>query len=272
MGKKPKVIVLRTAGTNCDEETAFAFKECGAQVSSVHINRIVEGKVRLSDFHILAIPGGFTYGDDIASGRILANELRLRLGENIRQFIKEGKLIIGICNGFQVLVKTGFLPGNFKNLKNNKSDSSPVSKVTLVSNDSGKFEDRWTHVKIGGNSPWIQGLEDIVCYPVAHAEGKLIPENQDVLNRLIKNKQIAFRYCAVDGKMGKYPINPNGSVYDIAGITDTSGRILGMMPHPERHFLFTQHPNWTRFQKKSKLGDGARIFQNGVNYVRKIIL
>lgn len=268
--KKPKVIVLRTAGTNCDQEAAFAFQSCGAEVDSVHINKIFSKKTRLEDYHILVIPGGFTYGDDIESGRLLANELRLKLGEELCHFIEDGKLMIGICNGFQVLVKAGILPGHLSEEEYHKHDSS--QKATLTFNDSGKFEDRWSYLKVEGNSVWTKGLERIVYYPVAHAEGKFIPQDQGILRKLQQNGQIALRYCDKEGQRADYPVNPNGSIDDIAGITDRSGHILGLMPHPERHFRFTQHPFWTRLKNNGRYGQGARVFQNGVDYVKKNLL
>jgi len=231
----------------------------------VHINKLIHREVDLHNYHILAIPGGFTYGDDIESGRILANELRLHLKEEISTFIAEGKLAIGICNGFQVLVRAHFLPGNH--------NGAPVSRqtATLTNNDSGKFEDRWIYLKTDCPSVWTKGLKDIIYFPVAHAEGKFITD-QKTLESLKNNGQIAFRYCNNDGRKPAYPQNPNGSVDDIAGITDKTGRLLGLMPHPERHFLGTQHPRWSRSKKASKLGDGAGIFQNGVNYVKEKLL
>ena len=270
MADKVKVIVLRTAGTNCDAETAFAFESFGAEVDSVHINRLFNKEVKLKDYHILAVPGGFTYGDDIESGRILANELSRKLGADLCEFICAGKLIIGICNGFQVLVKSGILPGPLDQKDLDEHDSS--QKVTLTNNDSGKFEDRWSHLKVQGKSVWTKDLGDVVYYPVAHAEGKFIPMDKDVLNKIEDNGQVAFRYCNPEGAPSDYPNNPNGSVGDIAGITDQTGRILGLMPHPERHFLFTQHPYWTRLNSNGRYGQGAKIFENGVSYVKKNLL
>jgi len=268
MSKKVKVIILRTAGTNCDEELAFAFRSFGAMVDQVHINKLFAKEVSLQDYHILGIPGGFTYGDDIESGRILANELRLKLGEDLCRFIGAQKLIIGICNGFQVLVKAGILPGALD--RQDCKDHDASQKVTLVHNDSGRFEDRWIHLNVESKSVWLEGLDEIVYYPVAHAEGKFVPGNQEVLARLNENGQIAFRYCTANGEESDYPENPNGSIDHIAGITDTSGRILGLMPHPERHFLFTHHPYWTRLNKTGEYGQGAKIFENGVNYIKKV--
>ncbi|MCR4337403.1 MAG: phosphoribosylformylglycinamidine synthase I [Candidatus Omnitrophica bacterium] len=266
----PRVIILRTAGTNCDQETASAFREFGAEVDLVHMNLLFSKKASLEDYHILAIPGGFTYGDDIISGRILANELRLRLGQEIQKFIDDGKLIIGICNGFQVLVRAGILPGPFE--AQQAQDLRQIQKVTLTYNDSGRFEDRWVHLHLDGKSAWTQDLGKITFLPVAHAEGKFVPADQGVLNKLNRQRQVVFRYCDVHGKPCTYPGDPNGSVERIAAISDPTGRILGMMPHPERHFWQTQHPFWTRLEKKEKYGEGARIFENGVRYVREKLL
>lgn len=284
--EKPRVIVLRTAGTNCDEETAFAFRLAEADVEMVHINELARDEKFIKDYQILAIPGGFTYGDDIASGKILANEIKYKLKDDMKNFINSGKLVIGICNGFQVLVKAGLLPG-FNN----------DMEATLTFNDSGKFEARWVYLRTEttprlcsgqGNQItenrrrttddgrrttndrciWTRGLKEITYLPVAHGEGKFIPKDKKVLDELIKNDQIVFRYVNSEEKKPKYPENPNGSVEDIAGICDTTGRILGLMPHPERHVLGTQHPRWTREGLK-KFGDGLEIFRNGVRYVKE---
>lgn len=266
--KKPKVIILRTAGTNCDRETAFAFELCGGIVDLVHINELSRDEKSLKDYTILAIPGGFTYGDDIASGKILANEIKYKLGENLRNFINSGKLVIGICNGFQVLVKAGILPGL----------AAKGIEATLSFNDSGKFEARWVYLKkyntpalINNKCIWTNNIKEIIYLPVAHGEGKFIPKNNDILAYLRKNNQIVFQYVDERGRRSGYPDNPNGSIDDIAGICDTTGRVLGMMPHPERHVLGTQHPRWTREGLK-KFGDGIEIFKNGINYVKKQLL
>ncbi len=255
---EPKVCILRSAGTNCDKETAAAFQIAGAVAESVHINSLVSGERILDDFHILALPGGFSYGDDIASGKIFANELRFKLADALRKFIKDGKLIIGICNGFQILVKSGLLPGGAE-LKQNTS---------LIINDSGKFEDRWVYLKPSGKCAWTRGLKQIIYLPVAHGEGKFVTQDKDVLSRLKVNKQIVFQYCGADGKLSGYPDNPNGSTENIAAICDRTSRILGLMPHPERHIFSAQHPrNWNL--KSKKYGDGFAIFKNGVRYVRE---
>jgi len=254
---KVKVCVLRTAGTNCDKETAFAFVKAGAEVHLVHVNSLIGGAKKLVDYSILAIPGGFSYGDDVAAGKILANELKNKLSQDIKNFIKEGKLIIGICNGFQILVKAGLLPGN----------GDFRQEASLILNDSAKFEDRWVYLKVK-KCIWTRNLPAMIYLPVAHGEGKFIPRDKKVLERIKKNGQIVFQYCDEKGRMSKYPDNPNGSVESIAGISDETGRILGLMPHPERHITFLQHPRWTA-KKTVNPGDGLQIFQNGVEYAKK---
>ncbi len=264
----PKVLVLRTAGTNCDAETAFAFESVGASVERVHINRLVSGEKKLQDYQILALSGGFSYGDDIISGRILANELRLRLGDQIKRFISDGKLILGICNGFQVLVRSGILLG----VLGPSGEMDFIQTVTLTHNDSGKFEDRWVHLKPDGNCVWTKALDEVIYLPVAHAEGKFVALDDRILKNLKDNGQVVFRYCDENGKKPAYPQNPNGAVEDIAGISDPTGRILGLMPHPERHFFSLQHPSWTRLASRNKFGQGKKIFENGVAYVKKNLI
>ncbi len=262
--KKPRVCILRTAGTNCDKETAFAFEKAQAETELVHINQLVGGNKKLADYQILALPGGFSYGDDLGAGKILANELRFKLADDLKDFIKAGKLIIGICNGFQILVKSGLLPGN-QNL---------AQESSLIINDSGKFEDRWVYLRAAKNSQraalcvWAKDLPETIYLPVAHGEGKFITNNKITLSRLKENNQIVFQYCGQDGKSAGYPDNPNGSAESIAGICDLTGRILGLMPHPERHIDPAQHPRLVR-DKKIKDGDGLQIFINGVEYCRK---
>jgi len=257
---KPKAIILRTAGTNCDQETAFAFNTTGAEAELVHVNQLLRKEKSLEDFQILAIPGGFSYGDDLAAGKILANELKYKLLNEVKQFISDGKLIIGICNGFQILVKAGLLPGM----------DGFNQEATLMLNDSGKFEDRWTYLKTADSKcVWVKDLPEVIYLPIAHGEGKFVTKDNAVLNKLKENKQVVFKYSDEKGKFGDYPVNPNGSMEDIAGICDETGRIFGLMPHPERHFLFQQHPHWTRLKSRTKFGDGAAIFKNGVEYAKK---
>lgn len=242
---------------NCDYETKFAFECVGAHADLVHINELFRKKKKLSRYHILAIPGGFTYGDDVSAGKILANELKYGLGEVLRDFVSQGKLIIGICNGFQVLVKAGLLPGTADGME-----------VTLMLNDSGKFEDRWVYLRKRHNiCVWTKGIDEIIYLPVAHAEGKFVPDNNGTLAKLKEDERIVFQYVDKNGDLAGYPDNPNGSTENIAGICDSTERILGMMPHPERYIDPLNHPRWMRDELK-KEGDGLAIFRNGVEYAK----
>ncbi len=253
-----KTLIIRTAGTNCDQETKFAFERAGSEVTLLHINRVNENPSVLDEHQILALPGGFSYGDDIASGKVLANELLQGLADQLKKFVDDGKLVIGICNGFQVLVKTGLLPGPF--------DRDTKQTVTLTFNDSNKFEDRWVYLRADSDkSPFIKKGE-MIYLPVAHGEGKFLAKDDATLDAARDNGQVVFRYVDADGNDGcPYPVNPNGSVDDIAGICDTTGRVLGLMPHPERHILPTQHPRWTRDGLAGE-GDGMQMFRNAVQY------
>ena len=252
---KVRTLILQAPGTNCDAETTFAFQQAGAVVELVHVNQLIRHEKRLTDFQILVIPGGFTYGDDIAAGKVLANELRLKLGEDALRFIEDGRLILGICNGFQVLVKAGILP----ELANGASP-----RLTVVANDSGRFECRWVHLRVNQQSPCVftKGIDSLYL-PVAHGEGKVVAD-PEVLPEL--NVVVYYADEHGDIKAG-YPHNPNGSVENIAGICDTSGRVFALMPHPERHIRGTQHPQWTR-QGAKKYGDGFQIFLNAVKWAQ----
>ena len=253
---KVRTLIIRAPGTNCDAETAFAFQQAGAIVSRVHVNQLIRRHEQLSNHQILVIPGGFTYGDDISAGKVLANELRLKLGEDIRNFIDGGGLILGICNGLQVLVKAGILPM----LSNGKEQT-----ITLAANDSGKFECRWVYLKVNEDSPCLftKGI-DRLYLPVANGEGKVVT-SADTFSGL----SIALYYTDEQGNTNVgYPCNPSGSEKNIAGICDTSGRIFALMPHPERHIRGTQHPRWTREGAK-KYGDGFQIFLNAVRWAAK---
>ena len=248
-----KTVVLRAPGTNCDAETVFAFQQAGAEVTPVHVNRLIRRERRLSDYQIMVIPGGFTYGDDIAAGKVLANELRLKLGEDIIRFIEAGGLILGICNGFQVLVKAGILP---------EPSVEGAPRLTLTANDSGRFECRWVYLAVNKQSPCVfTGGIDRLYLPVAHGEGKVVADPG-----VLTGPNVALCYTDEhgDSKAG-YPHNPNGSVDNIAGVCDSSGRIFALMPHPERHIRGTQPPQWTR-QGVNKYGDGFQIFLNAVRW------
>ena len=259
--KSVRAAVLRTAGTNCDYETAWALTRAGARVERVHINRLVEKGGRLGRYEILALPGGFSYGDDIASGKLLANEIRHALAEEMREFVADGRLIIGICNGFQVLVKSGLLPG----IRRGKVEA------TLTFNDSARFEDRWVYLKAASERcVFVRPGEDMYL-PVAHGEGKFVAEGK-ALAELAAAGLVVFRYADAAGRCGAgYPWNPNGSLGDVAGICSPNGRIFGLMPHPERHVEPTHHPRWTRDGLKEK-GDGARVFENAVAFARAYLL
>ncbi|MFC1941997.1 phosphoribosylformylglycinamidine synthase I [Chloroflexota bacterium] len=254
---KVRTLMLRAPGTNCDFETQIAFEQAGAEVDSALVTELFRGEKHLADYQILVSPGGFTYGDDISAGKILANELKLRLGEDIQRFVKDGKLILGICNGFQVLVKAGILPGL-------KSDSP--QPITLTDNDSGKFECRWVHLQVKESSPCIftRGINTMYL-PIAHGEGKVVMETG-----IVDRVNAVVQYADETGDTGAdYPYNPNGSVSNIAGICDASGRIFGLMPHPERFIRWTQHPRWTR-ETPRDYGDGFQIFLNAVTWVKGI--
>ncbi|MEW6008829.1 MAG: phosphoribosylformylglycinamidine synthase I [Candidatus Omnitrophota bacterium] len=275
--RKPNVAVLRTAGTNCDRETVFAFNLAGARAELLHINNFISSRKNLSDFDILAIPGGFSYGDDIAAGKILANELKYRLKDDILKFIASNKLVIGICNGFQVLVKAGILPGS-----PDKKIKTLEQQVTLTTNDSDKFEDRWVYLrktkgdrrnlptgKAGTKYIWTKNLPEIISLPVAHGEGKFVAKDKQTLEKLKRNGQVIFQYCDEKGELSGYPYNPNGSVDNIAGICDETGRIFGLMPHPERHIYKIQSPLSSLSSRRFEYGDGFQIFINGVEYSRR---
>ncbi len=252
---KARTLILRAPGTNCDAETAFAFEQAGAEVCLVHVNRLIGGEQRLGDYQIMVIPGGFTYGDDIAAGKVLANELRLRLGEDMPRFVEGGGLVLGICNGFQVLVKAGILPRP-------AGDSPPL--LTLMTNDSGKFECRWVRLGVNKQSPSVftRGI-DRLYLPVAHAEGKVVADP----GALAELDTVLYYTDQSGNSNAGYPHNPNGSAGNIAGIGDTSGRILALMPHPERYIRGTQHPQWTR-QGAKEFGDGFQIFLNAVKWAK----
>ncbi len=254
VGSKPvKALVLRAAGTNCDQETVHALKAAGAESDVVHINQLILGRVRLHPYQMLVIPGGFSYGDDIGAGKVLANELRLRLKDQLSRFIETKKLVIGICNGFQVLVKAGLLPG-FDPIDEKQS-------VTLSLNDSARFQCEWVNMKkeISAAS-WLANAPATFELPIAHGEGKFITADPKIMASLKKNKQIVFRYAG----------NPNGSEEDIAGICNVAGNVIGLMPHPERFLVRYQHPNWTATPAKydGNWGDGYWFWKSAVTYAQ----
>jgi phosphoribosylformylglycinamidine synthase I len=257
-----RAIILRAAGINTDMETQYALELAGARADRVHINRVIEDKGLLEQYHILIFPGGFSYGDDVAAGRIMANQVVHHLSEPVRKFIDDGKLVLGICNGFQVLVKAGILPGG---------NGFRQEEVTITYNDSNKYEDRWVYLAPQTDRCVFIEPQRRIYVPVAHGEGKVVVANEGVLQKLRAEGGIAYKYVDQSGDEGPYPINPNGSVDAIAGLTDSTGRVLGLMPHPERFVRRTQHPHWSRFGPDLD-ADGIKIFRNAVRYVRDNLL
>lgn len=257
----PRVCVLKTDGINCDAETFYAFNKAGGESDLVHVNELRAREKKLADYHILALPGGFSYGDDIKSGKILAIELTSYLADQINDFT-QGKngLVLGVCNGFQVLVRTGLLPFG----------TMGEMYATLTNNDSGHFECRPVYLKIEKDNAcgFLKDMKGLVSYQVAHGEGKFYTDPK-TLQKLEDERLVVFRYCDVLGNpTQKYPANPNGSLHAIAGICDPSGKILGLMPHPERAITETQSPNWRRERIKGNPIEpqGLQIFQKMVSY------
>lgn len=258
----PRVIVLRAPGTNCDRETAYAWELAGAKADVFHLNRVLEAPALLNDYQILCIPGGFSYGDDICAGRIFGTQMRHHLYDALQSFKAAGKLMLGICNGFQVLMKSGVL----------LPDTADQPHATLTLNESGKYEDRWVNLQTDGSkSVFLRGV-DRMYLPVAHAEGKFVTRDADTLAKLGAAGQLCLRYTT-EGSTGPakndaiaYPINPNGAQWNVAGLCDETGRVMGLMPHPERHIDPTHHPRWTR--KCAEKGDGLVLFENGVAYFK----
>jgi phosphoribosylformylglycinamidine synthase len=268
---RPRILILRAPGTNCDIETAHAFELAGGVPESLHVNRVLEQPRRLGEFQVLCIPGGFSYGDDIAAGRILGNQMQHHLTGALESFRETGKLILGICNGFQVLLKTNLLAA--------ADERGPTATLTL--NDSGHFESRWVQLGVeAGGCVFLSGIKQMEL-PVAHAEGKFVVRDEAMFNHLEAAGRMVLRYIAGAGtpRHGEfratrragmatqvpYPANPNGAMGDVAGICDASGRVLGLMPHPERFVEPTQHPRWTR-ERRRESGDGLHVFQNAVRY------
>jgi phosphoribosylformylglycinamidine synthase len=260
-----KAIVLRAAGINCDLETEYALKLAGARAERIHINRVIGHPAMLDNCQILVIPGGFSYGDDVAAGKILANQVVHHLSDMLHKFIEDGKLVLGICNGFQVMIKTGIVPG----LDGAGNLNLTAQKVTLTNNDSGKFEDRWVYLQPGTDRCVFINAGQRIYLPIAHGEGKIVCDTPQTLETLKNDGYVAFRYVDAEGNAGDFPVNPNGSQDSIAALTDSTGRAMGLMPHPERCVRWTQHPHWTRLKDREGFADGMTIFTNAVNYVKK---
>jgi len=263
----PRVLILRAPGTNCDQEAAFAFQTAGGKAEVLHLNRLLENPALAKNYQVLCIPGGFSYGDDISAGRIFGNQMRHHLRDCLTEFKAAGKLIIGICNGFQILIKSGVLLPD-------RADE-PIATLTL--NESGKFEDRWIYLRVASDKcVFLRGIEQMYL-PVAHAEGKFVARDAQTLTSLESAGQLVLRYAVkpentasqhsafnIQHSPCPYPANPNGAQLDVAGLCDETGRVFGLMPHPERHIDPTHHPRWTREQHDC--GDGLAVFENAVRY------
>lgn len=285
----PRVLILRSPGANCDGETQFAFERAGAEADLVHINRLRENANLLHKYQVLCIPGGFSYGDDIAAGKILAHQLTTFLADEIRKFRDNEKLILGVCNGFQVLLKAGLLI--------HPDEDGPLA--TLAHNTHGRFEDRWVHLSAKpGHCVWLKDVERMYL-PIAHGEGAFVCRKEWELRGLAEAGQIVLRYSEAPGREAEeqgerenlvsllfpaprlaatsasstelpFPVNPNGSQGNVAGVCDATGRVLGLMPHPERHVLGTQHPRWTREGLHDE-GDGLKLFRNAVEFFESVL-
>jgi phosphoribosylformylglycinamidine synthase I len=268
---RPKALVLYGYGLNCDYETAFALQKAGAEAVRVHTTDLLENPGLLWDYHLLGVPGGFSWGDDHGAGVILALRLKLALGSALQEFIAAGRLVLGICNGFQVLVNLGLLPG--------LPGRSDARLAALLPNDCGNFRDAWVHLRaLDSQCVFTRGLE-LLTLPIRHGEGKFYADGP-LLAELADRGQIALKYVTPSGKtaMGRFPYNPNGSLLDIAGICDATGRVLGLMPHPEAHISSLQHPTWTRDKEAwrrrgepypEQVGAGLAIFKNAVHYLHQ---
>ncbi len=262
---KPKALILQAHGSNRDLDVIEALTLAGADAIGIPLNELRINKTLLSDFQLLVVPGGFSYADALGAGKLLALDLASYFEEEISAFVESGKPVIGICNGFQALVKSGILPGEKKDERRKRNFNA-----TLTFNKQGYFECRWVKIKpISQNSIWTKDLgENIIC-PVAHGEGNFQTNNLFPLSSFLEQDQIALTYIRADGSPadGEYPINPNGSVLDIAGICNPEGNVLGLMPHPENHIHYWQNPRHTRGETG---GSGVKLFENGVKYAAQI--
>lgn len=266
MSERPRALVIRTAGTNCDAELVRAFEMGGASPELIHIQALIDDPARIRRFELIGFPGGFSYGDDVASGRILAMQARERLYPALRDAAARGAAMIGVCNGFQVMVQVGLLPGPGAG-EGWPEGEPPRARVALAENEPPRFVDRWVGVEAGrlSHCVWTRGLGGFTApehamLPIAHGEGRFVPEDDAVLRDLEQRGQVALRYRD----------NPNGSAGDVAGICDASGRIFGLMPHPERYLDWNRHPFWTRFDRAG-LPDrtpGLAMFASAVDAVR----
>lgn len=261
-----KACIIRVGGTNCDFETKVALEDLGVRADIVHMNQLLKRRVSLEDYSLLVIPGGFSYGDYVRAGAIWGKKLALKMRRDLERFIDEGKAVIGICNGFQVLVEAGVLPG-----LNGLSDHP---EVALATNSSAKYECRWVYLKYQLSrckllSKVAYGA--VLRIPVGHGEGKFVA-SEEILEKITELGLVVFTYCKPDGSPanGEYPYNPNGSMLDIAGICNKEGNVMGMMPHPERAYFGWQMPDWTLQEEPAVYGDGRVIFESIVDYVKNL--
>lgn len=257
--ERPRVLILHATGTNRDFETAWAVERAEGRPCVMHVNELRERPSQLQEFQMLILPGGFSYGDALGAGRLWASDLRWLFQEEMIRFIEEGRPVLGICNGFQALVKSGWLPG----------PPSCGIQATLTRNASDRFECRWVWLEPDPESVCVftRGFSKRVYCPVAHGEGRFVPDGDAVLERLRRRRQIALTYVGPDGAPASYPYNPNGSVADIAGICNEQGNVLGLMPHPEDHVVPWQHPAWTRGEEG---GLGLILFSRGIRYAASL--
>ncbi len=268
-----KSLILTGFGINCETETGAAYKNAGAEVTIIHFNELMNGTYNLHDFDILNFPGGFSFGDDIASGKVMSNKVKYKKMQNgntfideIRKFIDNGKFILGICNGFQILVQLGLLPNINRNFE---------PETALVANNSNKYEDRWVYCKINPDTktPFLKNI-DLLPVPVRHGEGKLIIKDEKTRNKILENNLIALQYADKNGNItDEYPANPNGSELAIAGLTDTTGQIFGLMPHPEAYLSFYNNPQWAKMKREGNKPErqftGQAVFDNIVNELKE---
>ena len=284
---KPRVLILHATGTNRDWEAAQACELAGGAPEIVHVNQLRDGGRHLRDYQMLVLPGGFSYGDALGGGRLWAVDLRHVLWQELHEFVEAGKPVLGICNGFQALVKAGWLPGlslpasaarsgwirnpaaGSPDYKSGGSGEREQQSVTLTYNASGRFECRWVWLEPNPDSHCIftRGLRERIYCPVAHGEGRFVPRDETVLEAMRAGGQIALTYVAPDGGQAVYPYNPNGSVADVAGICNAQGTVFGLMPHPEDHIFPWQHPRWTRGEND---GLGLPLFENGLKYAAEL--
>ncbi|PKO20828.1 MAG: phosphoribosylformylglycinamidine synthase I [Chloroflexi bacterium HGW-Chloroflexi-1] len=270
---KPHILILHARGTNRDREAGLACELAGGAPEIVRVNQLIAGERRLADYRMLVLPGGFSYGDDLGAGKLWAVALNHRLGDDLAAFVAAGRPVLGICNGFQVLVKAGLLPGGRgSGGRGRGSDGLPPSvsylpspTVTLTRNDFGQFECRWVYLQPQPDSPCVftRGLSEPIYCPVAHGEGKFVARDSEALAALESRGLTTLRYVGPAGAPAGYPWNPNGSQADIAGICNPPGNVLGLMPHPEDHVFAEQHP---RFHRGERGLLGLPLFRNGVDY------